>query len=101
MEFESSPTKELRELKFVLHRIVKRITRQMFTTPLQTQIDVGTAIGMVQQVDDEDFPARSLVSRTLADLLREVGKKRPDYYRYILVLEDAVRDLEKRTGPDF
>ena len=100
MEPWESSTEQLRELKVVLHRIVKRMTRQIFTTPLQTQIDVGAALGLIQKVDEEDLPKRSLVARTLADLLREVGKKRPDYYRYVMVLEEAVRDLDARLGPD-
>ena len=93
---EPDEGEELRELKLILHRIVQRLTRQIFTTPLQTQIDVGQAIAINNRVS---FPKQSLLARTLVDLLREVGKKRPDIYRYVLVLEDAVRDLEDRTRP--
>lgn len=93
---DADPDEELRELKLVLHRIVQRLTRQIFTTPLQTQIDVGQAIAITNRAS---FPKQSLVSRTLVDLLREAGKKRPDVYRHVLVLEDAVRDLEDRTRP--
>ena len=95
MDQGSTPESDLRELRALLHRIVQRLTRQLFSTPLQTQIDVGAAIAIVQHVD---HPKRSLLSRTLADLLRELGKKRVDRYRYVMVLEEAVRDLDRDVG---
>jgi hypothetical protein len=90
MEFETTQADDLRELHALLFRIVQRMTHRMFTTPRLTQIDVGRAIVLAQRVD---FPKALLVRRALPDLLRELGKKRPDLHRYILLLEDAARDL--------
>ena len=92
MEFETTPEPDdLRELEELLFRIVKRMTHRMFTTPRLTQLDVGRAITLVARV--EDFPKRVLVRKALPELLRELGKKRPDLHRYILLLEDASRDI--------
>ena len=90
MEFETTQANDLREMEALLFRIVQRMTHRLFTTPRLTQLDVGAAIVLVQRVD---FPKSDLVRRALPDLLRELGKKRPDLHRYILLLEDAARDL--------
>ena len=90
MESETTQTNELRELEELLFRIVQRMTHRLFTTPRLTQLDVGRAISMAQRMD---FPQADKVRRALPDLLRELGKKRPDLHRYILLLEDAARDL--------
>jgi hypothetical protein len=94
MEFETTEMAELRELEELLFRIVQRMTHRLFTTPRLTQIDVGRAITLAQRVD---FPKALLVRRALPDLLRELGKKRPDLHRYILLLEDAARELHAQT----
>ena len=93
MEFETTRTEHLRELEELLFRIVKRMTHRMFTTPRLTQLDVGHAITLATRV--EDFPMAVLVRKALPELLRELGKKRPDLHRYILLLEDAARDLHE------
>jgi hypothetical protein len=90
MEFETTETEDLRELEALLFRIVQRMTHRLFTTPRLTQLDVGHAISLAQRVD---FPQASKVRKALPDLLRELGKKRPDLHRYILLLEEAAREL--------
>ena len=90
MEFDTAETENLREMEELLFRIVQRMTHRLFTTPRLTQLDVGRAISLAQRVD---FPKADLVRRALPDLLRELGKKRPDLHRYILLLEDAARDI--------
>jgi hypothetical protein len=90
MEFETTQANALRELEELLFRIVQRMTHRLFTTPRLTQLDVGSAIVLAQRLD---FPQADKVRKALPDLLRELGKKRPDLHRYILLLEDAARDL--------
>jgi hypothetical protein len=89
---QSTSTEQLRELQSLLHLIVQKLTRQVFTTPRLTQIDVGQALVLVQQVD---YPKALIVRKSLAEVIRELGKKRPDLYRHIITLEDAVRDLDQ------
>ena len=95
MEFETTQSEELREMEALLFRIVQRMTHRLFTTPRLTQIDVGHAISLAHRVD---FPKASLVRKALPELLRELGKKRPDLHRYILLLEDAARELHAQNG---
>jgi hypothetical protein len=90
MDLQATHIEDLRELQALLHRIVQRMTRQIFTTPRLTQVDVSEAMVLIHRVD---FPKASLVRRALPDLLRELGKKRPELFRYILSLEDAAREL--------
>ena len=95
MEFETTPTDDLRELEALLFRIVQRMTHRLFTTPRLTQLDVGRAITLVHRIDD--FPKKVLVRKALPELLRELGKKRPDLHRFILLLEEAARELHQRN----
>ena len=95
MEIETTETDDLREMEELLFRIVKRMTHRMFTTPRLTQIDVGHAITLAARVGD--FPKAMLVRKALPELLRELGKKRPDLHRYILLLEDAARELHEQN----
>ena len=96
MEFETTQQPDdLRELEELLFRIVKRMTHRMFTTPRLTQLDVGHAITLAARVGD--FPKAMLVRKALPELLRELGKKRPDLHRYILLLEDAARELHEQN----
>ena len=95
MEFETTETEALRELEALLFRIVQRMTHRLFTTPRLTQLDVGRAITLAHGLD---FPHALKVRKALPDLLRELGKKRPDLHRYILLLEDAARELHALNG---
>ena len=79
------------ELRLLLRRLVQRLTKQTFATTLQKQLDVGNAISLVNRIDD--FPERHIVRRALAELLRELGKRRPDVHRYVLILEKAIGQL--------
>jgi hypothetical protein len=88
-DFDPKETRE--ELRLLLRTLVQRLTRQSFATPLQKQLDVGKAISLVNRLDD--FPEQLIVRRALGDLLRELGKRRPDVHRYVLILEKAVGQL--------
>ena len=90
MDIETTETEDLRELEELLFRIVQRMTHRLFTTPRLTQLDVGRAISVARRVD---FPQASKVRKALPDLLRELGKRRPDLHRFILLLEEAAREL--------
>jgi hypothetical protein len=91
MEFDSKHSEDLRELQLVLRRIVQRMTRQIFTTPRLTQMDVGMAMSLVQRVE---FPKAVVLRHYLPELLRDAAKRRSDMHRYVLALEDAIRDIE-------
>lgn len=84
--FESIESKE--ELRQLLRRLVQRLTKQTFATALQKQLDVGKAISLVNRV--EDFPERHILRRTLGELLRELGKRRPDLHRHVVVIEKSI-----------
>lgn len=85
------------ELEQLLRRLIQRLTKQRFATTRQKQFDVGQAIALVSRTDD--FPEHLIVRRALAELIRELGKRRPDVHRYVLILERAanqlVQDLEQ------
>lgn len=91
-EFERSSRKDKQELAGILRRLVRRMTRQEWASPRLMQMDVGQAIAVLTRVD---FPKRGLLSRALADLIRELGSKRPDLYRYVIVVEESAADLER------
>ncbi len=96
MDLDSTSEEDLRELQALLQLIVRKLTRQIFTTPRLTQLDVGNAIVLVQRLDE--YPRRFIVRKARAELLRELGKKRPDLHRYVVTLEDAVNDLDQYIG---
>lgn len=95
MERTSNRVEDLRELQELLDRIVRRMTHRLFTTPRLTQLDVGHAITVIQRVD---YPRASIIRKVLPDLIRELGNRRPSFYRYVLVLEQGVHDLEEEIA---
>lgn len=101
MEYEpsptssQSPTEELREFQKLLRTIVMRLTRLMFTTPRLTQIDVGNAMVLSQRVE---YPKIIYARKVLPELLRELGKRRPDLRRHVVVLEQAVHDIDEHLA---
>ena len=68
------------------------MTRQIFSNARLTQIDVGRAIALVQRVH---YPKIVYLRKALPDLLRELGRPRPDLRRYAVVLEQAVVDIDE------
>lgn len=95
MEPDTTPEEELREFQSLLVTIVKRITRQIFSNARLTQIDVGRAMSMVVGVQ---YPQVIYVRKALPELLRELGKPRPDLRRYVEVLEQAVVYIEEQLA---
>jgi hypothetical protein len=93
---DTDPREIREELRLLLRTLVQRLTRQSFATPLQKQLDVGKAISLVNQLDD--FPEQLILRRALGDLLRELGKRRPDLHRYVVLLEKAATQLGEELG---
>ena len=97
MDFEPNPparestTEELREFQQLVRTIVMRLTRLMFSTPRLTQIDVGKAMVLSQRVE---YPKVLYARKVLPELLRELGKPRPDLRRHVMVLEQTVHDID-------
>lgn len=83
----------LQELRFLLDRLVRRMTRRSFATPLQMQMDVGNAMSMLNRTGH--FPRRPLMLRALPDLLRELGSRKPDLFRYVTILEETVVEIDE------
>lgn len=88
-DFENREKKE--ELRLLLRRLVQRVTKQTFATTRQKQLDVGNAISLLNRI--EHFPERIILRRTLAELLRELGKRRPDLHQHVVVIEKAIVQL--------
>lgn len=84
---------QLRELGFLLDRLVKCMTRRSFATPRQMQVDVGSAMSLLGRMGH--FPRRPLMVRNLPDLLRELGNRRPDLFRYVVLLEETVTEIRQ------
>ena len=95
MESDITPTEELREFQGLLVTIVKRLTRQMFSTPRLTQIEVGRAMALVLRVE---YPQVIYVRKVLPELLRELGKPRPDLRRHVQVIEQAVVYIDEHIA---
>jgi hypothetical protein len=91
-EFENDPHQDLAELAAVLHQLVKRMTKRLFATPRMMQMDVGRALSLLNRVH---YPKRLFLRRALSDLLRELGKRRPDLHRYVVTLEEAAREMDE------
>jgi hypothetical protein len=90
-DFENRENKE--ELRQLLRRVVQRVTKQTFATTRQKQLDVGNAISLLNRI--EDFPERHILRRALAEMLRELGKRRPDLHTQVVVIEKAIGQLRE------
>ena len=92
MDADTDPTEDLREFQSLLITIVKRLTRQIFSNARLTQIDVGKAMAMAPHVE---YPPVIYVRKVLPELMRELGKPRPDLRRHVTVVEQAVVFIEE------
>jgi hypothetical protein len=90
-DFENLENKE--ELRQLLRRVVQRVTKQTFATTRQKQLDVGNAISLLNRI--EEFPERHILRRALAEMLRELGKRRPDLHTQVVVIEKAIAQLRE------
>ena len=90
MEHEGDPRAELQALEALLRRLTRRMTRREWATPRLVQVDAGNALALLLRVS---YPKHLLLRRALTEVLREAGKRRPDYSRHILVLETAAAEI--------
>jgi hypothetical protein len=88
-DIENREKKEV--LRQLLRRLVQRVTKQTFATTRQKQLDVGNAISLLNRI--EKFPERLILQRALAEMLRELGKRRPDLHRHVVVIEKSIVQL--------
>ena len=95
LDTNPNPDAELREFQALLHTIVKKLTRQIFSNARLTQIDVGKAMVLSQRVD---YPKVIFARKVLPELLRELGKRRPDLRRHVTVLEQSVYDIDEHLA---
>lgn len=87
MDQPASSREQLRRLHTVLDRLLRRMTRRLRGSPREMQVDAGTAIGLLQQVE---VPNRAYLAGTLSSLVRELGQRRPDLFRYVVTLESTL-----------
>jgi hypothetical protein len=87
---------DLRRLHATLDRLVRRLTRRMYGTVRETQMDAGAVIGLLYGLE---VPNKSILSSTLASLVRELGQRRPDLFRFIVTLEGSLEQIEAMLPP--
>ncbi|HEV2734010.1 MAG TPA: hypothetical protein VGV85_04190 [Longimicrobiaceae bacterium] len=87
---------DLRRLHATLDRLVRRLTRRMYGTVRETQMDAGAAIGLLYGLE---VPNRAILSSTLASLVRELGQRRPDLFRFIVTLESSLEQIGAMLPP--
>ncbi len=89
------PDHPLRQLHAVLNQLVRRMTRQLYATPREMQMDASDAIGLLLQAE---IPNREYLAGQMASLVRELGQRRPDLLRYIVTVETTLAQIEERMG---
>jgi hypothetical protein len=87
------PESTLQELHAVLDRLVRRMTRRVFGSPREMQMDASAAIGLLREVE---LPNREYLAGQMANLVRELGQRRPDLFRYVVTVESTLGEIEKR-----
>jgi hypothetical protein len=87
------PEHPLRQLHAVLDRLVRRMTRRLYGTPREMQMDASAAIGLLLQAE---VPNREYLAGQMASLVRELGQRRPDLLRYIVTVESTLTQIEER-----
>ena len=96
MDQPAQPSEELRRLHATLDRLVRRLTRQLYGSPREMQMDAGAAINLLYGLE---VPNRAYLSSTLANLVRELGQRRPDLLRYIVTLEKSLEQIGELLPP--
>ncbi len=88
---------DLRRLHATLDRLVRRLTRRMYGNAREMQMDAGAVIGLLYGVD---VPNKAYLSSTLASLVRELGQRRPDLFRFIVTLESSLEQIGEMLPPE-
>ncbi|HEX2094106.1 MAG TPA: hypothetical protein VHG28_17010 [Longimicrobiaceae bacterium] len=90
---QTPPSPEaLRRLYTVLDQLLRRMTRRLHGSPREMQMDAGSAINLLYDVR---IPNREYVASTLSALIRELGQRRPDLFRYITFVEGTLVTLDQ------
>jgi hypothetical protein len=87
---------DLRRLHATLDRLVRRLTRRMYGTVREMQMDAGAVIGLLYGLE---VPNKPILSSTLASLVRELGQRRPDLFRFIVTLESSLEQIGAMLPP--
>ncbi len=90
------PPEELRRLHATLDRLVRRLTRRLHGSAREMQMDAGTVISLLYGVH---VPNKAHLSSTLAALVRELGQRRPDLFRFIVTLEGYLAQIGEMLPP--
>lgn len=96
MDQPDQPLEDLRRLHATLDRLVRRLTRRMYGTVREMQMDAGAVIGLLYGLE---VPNKAILSSTLASLVRELGQRRPDLFRFIVTLESSLEQIEAMLPP--
>jgi hypothetical protein len=97
MDQPAPPSGDLRPLHATLDRLVRRLTRQLYGSPREMQMDAGAAINLLYEVE---APNKAYLSSTLAALVRELGQRRPDLLRFIVILEKSLEQIGELLPPE-
>lgn len=97
MDQPASPSGDLRRLHATLDRLLRRLTRQLYGSPREMQMDAGAAINLLYGVE---VPNKAYLSSTLAGLVRELGQRRPDLLRFIVTLEKSLEQIGELLPPE-
>jgi hypothetical protein len=90
------PLEDLRRLHATLDRLVRRLTRRMYGNAREMQMDAGAVISLLYGLE---VPNKSILSSTLASLVRELGQRRPDLFRFIVTLESSLEQIGAMLPP--
>ena len=91
MEAGPPPREGLAELRAVLDLLLRRLTRRAYATPREMQVDAGRAISLLLEVR---VPNGEYLASTLSGLIRELGQRRPDLLRHIVILESFLAQID-------
>jgi hypothetical protein len=93
----AQPTEDLRRLHATLDRLVRRLTRQLYGSPREMQMDAGAAINLLYGLE---VPNKAYLGSSLANLVRELGQRRPDLFRYTVTLQGALEQIGALLPPE-
>jgi hypothetical protein len=83
------PDDARRELREALERLIRQMSRQEWATPRQMQMDAGEAMNRLYELG----MGGSYMVPMLTNLVRELGQRRPDLFRFIIALRDFLDEV--------
>lgn len=88
---------DLRRLHATLDRLLRRLTRRLHGSPREMQMDASTAIALLYEVKVPNGP---YLASTLGNLVRELGQRHPDLFRYVVTLESSLTQIGELLPPE-